>query len=188
MHKKKVYKWLSLTISTILALALYNGWILLPGFYKESYYRFDTPDGIDIISNHSVLTFKIQKDVKIRVFARCHHYAFQDNSKVIDNKCLISVFLDGYKLKFANHTEFIVEDIYEQNKSHQIDTEVRVIESKKEWARIKFKNENHPNSIRLLIPEVTIEEKLINTPVLTGNYVEKIRFDPFILLFLFSQN
>ena len=188
MNKKKVSKWLFLITFTILALVLYNGRILLPGFYKESYFRFDISDGIDIISNNSVFTFKIQKDVNIRVSGRCHHYAFQDHSKVIDNRCTIKVFLDDYKLKFANHTEFIVEDIYEQNKSHQIDTEVSVVESKKEWAIIKFKNEKHPNSIQLLIPAVTIEEKLINTPVLTGNYVEKIRFDPFILLILLSQN
>lgn len=180
MNKKKVSKWLFLITFTILALVFY---ILLHVSYKASYYKFDTPDSIDIISNNSVLRFKIHKDINIRVFGRCHHYAFQDHSKVIDNRCTIKVFLEDYKVKFSNHTEFIVEDIYGQNKSNKIDTKISVVESKEEWAIIKFKNEKHPNRIRLLIPPVIIEEKLINPPVLTGKYVEEIRFDPFILLF-----
>ena len=176
LNKKKVYKWSALAILASFAIALYNGWILLPGFYKDSYFRFNVPEGIETMGNDSVLTILIRKDVEIRVFARCHHYPFQDHSQLISDKCWIRVFLEGSKLKFADHTNFFVEDISWWKQPHQIDLKVKVFKSEKEWAQLSFKDSRHPNSIQLYIPAVTIEGKLINVPVLTGNFVKKIKF------------
>jgi hypothetical protein len=63
MNEKKVYKWSGLAALAAISIALYNGWILLPGFYKDSYFRFDTPEGIETIGTERVLTTFIRKGV-----------------------------------------------------------------------------------------------------------------------------
>jgi len=119
-------------------MALYNGWIVLPGFYKDSYFRFDAPEGIETMGNGWVLTIFIRKDVEIRVFSRCHHYPFQDHSKLVSSRCRIEIHPEGSKLKFSNHTRFFVEDNSRWEKPHQIDIWVEVFESEEEWAQLKF--------------------------------------------------
>ena len=69
-----------------------------------------------------------------------------------------------------------MENISRWEKTHQIDIWVEVFESEEEWAQLKFKDARHPNSIRLYIPAVTIEGDVVSVPIMTGNYVEKIRF------------
>ena len=91
-------------------------------------------------------------------------------------KCDSANFLEVAILKFADHTKFFVEDISWWKQPHQIDLKVKVFKTEEEWAQLSFKDSRHPNSIQLYIPAVTIEGKLINVPVLTGNFVKKIKF------------
>lgn len=176
MNQKKVYSWSKWAILVALVVALYNGWILLPGFYKDSHFRFEAPKRHNIMRNDSALTIYLRNDVQIRIFARCHHYPFQNHSELLGDKCWIRIFLVGSKLKFENHTEFHVKDISWWKKPSQIGTSIMVIESDHEWAEVRFKSNRHPSKIQLQIPTLTIGDEKIDVPIVIGSYVEKIRF------------
>lgn len=174
---KKTHKWLAVGALVVLAITLYNGWILIPGFYVESHFRFDTPEGVkfQVRNNGAIITFSNGEEVG--VFSNCHHYPFQNYSQLISEQCVIKVFLNDPKLKFSNHTKFFVEDTSWWKEPYPIGTLVEVFESEHEWAQLDFMNTNHPNSIRLYIPDLTIEGRLIKVPILTGHFVKDVSFD-----------
>lgn len=174
---KKTHRWLAVGALVVLAITLYNGWVLLPGFYVESYYKFDTPEGVKFQErdNWAIITFNNGEE--IRISSSCHHYPFQTYSQLITEQCVIKVFLEGSKLKFSDHAKFVVEDIGWWKEPYPIGTLVEVFESEREWAQLDFRNTKHPNSIRLYIPDLTIEGRLIKVPMLTGDFVKDVSFD-----------